>query len=156
MWSTPCFTIKPNHALKEPEIPIISGSVKAHAKAIRSVSLLKLKAQCAFNASSAASALHARALHTTQVHKTEELCALLCTYTHCKYTNTRNYARICVHTHHPSTQNRGTMRAFVYLHTTQVHKRREFSGKCCQNLPKRQQTPGNFRVHIWYNVKTCA
>ena len=47
-------------------------------------------------------------LRTTQVHKTKELRALLCTYAPPKSTKPRNYARKCVLTHHSSPQNQGT------------------------------------------------
>ena len=59
--STPCFTIEPNHALKELEIPMISSSVKAHAKATRSGNSLRLEVRGTSNASFVASALPARA-----------------------------------------------------------------------------------------------
>ncbi|WP_230469648.1 hypothetical protein, partial [Gardnerella vaginalis] len=67
-------------ALKELEIPLISSSVKARAKAGRRVSLLRRKVQWTFRASSAASAYSASVLRSvrkisnlylTNIHTTE-------------------------------------------------------------------------------------
>ncbi len=58
-------------------------------------------------------------LRTTQVHKTEEVCAHLWTYTHCKSTKPRQRARKCVHTHYPSPQNRDNFPTFGAPNTPQ-------------------------------------